>query len=274
VPTDIANREQDASERWPEHFRCARCVTIDVDGPYGEGNVRSPDDTYWLSQTAYDPRGTERLLQVLADRGVVATFCWVGRAAEDRPLLVRAAVSAGHEIALHSWDHRAYNQMTPDEQRSDMERTQVTLTLIAGSTPVGHKTASWRFDEATPRVAQDLGLLWIMDEPGGDLPYLMQPDASKPAIVQLPPSRWFDDYAVFVDQILTPQQAFDLWREDLDVLRDEGGMMCLTLHPFVSGRPGPSRALAWLLDYAIDLGDVWIDRADRMARWWLRDTVD
>ena len=45
--------------------------------------------------------------------------------------------------------------------------------------------------------------------------------------------------------------------------------MCLTLHPFVSGRPGPqSRTLAWLLDYAIDLGDVWIDRADHIARWW------
>ena len=49
--------------------------------------------------------------------------------------------------------------------------------------------------------------------------------------------------------------------------------MCLTLHPFVSGRPGPSRALARLLDYAIDLGDVWIARADHIARWWLSATV-
>ena len=51
-------------------------------------------------------------------------------------------------------------------------------------------------------------------------------------------------------------------------------MMNLTLHPFVSGRPGPSRTLGWLLDYAIDLGDVWIDRADRMARWWLEQAGD
>jgi len=270
-PTDSISRSPAETSLWPDGNRCALCVSIDVDGTYGEGNSRPADDTYWLSQTAYDPRGTERLLGILADRGSAATFCWVGRAAEDRPLLVRAAAASGHEIALHSWEHRAYNRMTYDEQRADMERTQEVLWRITGQAAVGHKTASWRFNDDTVRVAQELGLLWVMDEPGGDLPYLIQPDTNLPAVVQLPPSRWFDDYAVFVDQLSPPEHVFDLWRNDLDVLRDEGGLMCLTLHPFVSGRPGPSRALAWLLDYAIDLGDVWIDRADRIAHWWLQE---
>ena len=263
-----------ADDRWPAGHRCALCVTIDVDGRYGEANSRPADDTYWISQTAYDPRGTERLLAVLADRAALATFCWVGRAAEDHPRHVRAAVSAGHEIALHSWDHRPYNHMTAEEQRADMERTMEALARISGTTPVGHKTASWRFDAATHRLAQELGLLWVMDEPGGDLPYLIQPDANRSAVVQLPPSRWFDDYTYFVDQVHPAQHVFEIWRDDLDVLRTEGGMMNLTLHPFVSGRPGPSRSLAWLLDYAIELGDVWIDRADRMARWWLEQAGD
>jgi peptidoglycan/xylan/chitin deacetylase (PgdA/CDA1 family) len=258
----------EASNRWPEGYRCALAVTIDVDGRYGEANYRPADDMYWLSQTAYDPRGTERLLAILADRGVGATFCWVGRAAEDQPLQVRSAAAAGHEIALHSWDHRPYNRMSPSEQRADMERSLEALTRLSGTTPVGHKTASWRYDEATHRIAQELGLLWVMDEPGGDLPYFATPSPALPPLVQLPPSRWFDDYTLFVDQVVPPQHGFELWRDDLDVLRDEGGLMCLTLHPFVSGRPGPSRTLAWLLDHAIDLGDVWIDRADAIARWW------
>jgi peptidoglycan/xylan/chitin deacetylase (PgdA/CDA1 family) len=269
----VADLER-GEDRWPEGRRCALSVTIDVDGRYGEANYRPADDMYWLSQTAYDPRGTERLLRVLADRGVLATFCWVGRAAEDQPSHVRAAVTAGHEIALHSWDHRAYNRMSAAEQRADMERTMEALVRVSGTTPVGHKSASWRFDENTHRVAQEMGLLWVMDEPGGDLPYLVQPAPSLPPLVQLPPSRWFDDYTVFVDQVLTPRHAFEMWREDLDTLRDEGGLMCLTLHPFVSGRPGSSRTLAWLIDHAIDLGDVWIARADHIARWWLRRIGD
>jgi peptidoglycan-N-acetylglucosamine deacetylase len=151
-----------------------------------------------------------------------------------------------------------------------MERTLEALARISGTTPVGHKTASWRFDETTHRIAQALGLLWVMDEPGSDLPYLIQPDPALSPLVQLPPSRWFDDYTYFVDQVATPRHVFEMWREDLDVLRDDGGLLCLTLHPFVSGRPGPSRALAWLLDHAIDLGDVWIAPADAIARWWIQ----
>lgn len=107
-----------------------------------------------------------------------------------------------------------------------------------------------------------------MDEPGGDLPYATQPDPARPPVVQLPPSWLYDDYPFFVDRLLTPQQAYESWREDLDQLRAEGKLMCLTLHPFVAGRPGPSRAVARLLDYAIDAGDVWIARADAIAGWW------
>jgi len=109
-------------------------VTIDVDGPYGEANYRPADDMYWISQTAYDPRGTERLLELMADRETLATFCWVGRAAVDHPMHVRGAVAAGHEIALHSWDHRPYNRMTPQEQRADMEQSLEALQRISGTT--------------------------------------------------------------------------------------------------------------------------------------------
>lgn len=263
------NSASDSRPVWPSGHRCALCLTFDVDGPYGEANYRPADDTYWISQTAYDPVGARRMLVLLADTGVTATFCWVGRAAEDHPELVKRAAGEGHEIALHSWDHRYYNQMTDEEQRADMERTRDALTRIAGVTPTGHKTASWRFNAATHAIAQELGLTWVMDEPGADRPYLIRPDAAHDPLVQLPPSWLWDDYSFFVDRLLTPDQTFTFWRDDLDVLRGEGGLLCLTLHPFVSGRPGPSRAVARLIDYAIDLGDVWIARADQIARWWL-----
>ena len=222
-----------------------------------------------IHQTAYDPTGVERLLGLLADMGVAATFCWVGKVADERPDLVERAVAAGHEIALHSWDHRPYNTLSRDEQLADIERTRETLTRITGIPPVGHKSPGWRYDEQTFSVLQELGLTWVMDEPGGDLPYLTRPDPARPPLLQLPPSWLYDDYPFFVDRLATPQQTFEFWREDLEVLRAEGKLMCLTLHPFVSGRPGPSRALARLLDTAIEAGDVWIARADEIARWWL-----
>lgn len=253
---------------WPAGHRAALCVSIDVDGTYGEKNYRQPDDSFWISQAAYDPTGTVRLLEVLSDFGVAATFCWVGKVAEEGPGLVRRAVAEGHEIALHTWDHRYYNRMSRDEQAADMRRTFDTLAKIAGEEPRGHKSAGWRFDENTFAVAQELGLAWVMDEPGGDLPYFVQPDPTLPPVVQLPPARLYSDDTFFLDHIVPPQQTAEFWRDDVDVIRDEGKLICLTLHPYISGRPGPSRAIARLLEYVIDLGDVWIARADHIARWW------
>ena len=257
-----------AGARWPADHRGALCVSIDVDGLYGELNYQPPTNWYDISQAEYDAAGVDRLLHLLADIDVTGTFCWVGRAAEDEPDLVRRAVAEGHELALHSWDHRGYRSMSLDEQRDDLLRSAATLIDVSGQVPVGHKTASWNYDDTTHALAQETGLEWVMDRPLGDLPSLLLPDPSLPPLVNLPPAKHYDDYFYFVDKTVTPQATFEFWREDLDVLRAEGGLMCLTLHPFVSGRPGPSRALARLLDYAVDLGDIWIARADEIARWW------
>lgn len=67
-------------------------------------------------------------------------------------------------------------------------------------------------------------------------------DPTLPPVVNLPPAKHYDDDVYVVDKAVTPQATLEFWREDLDVLRAEGGPMCLTLHPFVTGRPGPSRA--------------------------------
>jgi peptidoglycan/xylan/chitin deacetylase (PgdA/CDA1 family) len=238
--TRPAGERRAAPPAWPAGHRAALIVSIDVDGEYGVIAHHGADDWYWRAQARYDlEAGVWRLLEILADYDVKATFCWVGRAAEDRPDAVLAAHRAGHEIATHGWDHRTYASMTRDEQREDLTRTRDLLASLTGTTPVGHKSPFWRFNEHTV-----------------------------PLLQELPPSRLWDDYSFFVDWVMPPRHAFELWRDDLDVLRAEGKLMCLTLHPWVGGRPGPSRALTQFLDYAIALGDVWIARADHVALWW------
>lgn len=258
---------------WPAGHRAALIVSIDVDGEYGVINRHGADDWYWRSQARYDlEAGIWRLLEILADFDVQATFCWVGRCAEDRPDAVRAVQEAGHESATHGWNHRYYRDMTPDEQREDLRRTRAAISELSGEDTIGHKSPSWRFNEDTLPALQELGFLWNMDLASGDLPSLATPNPDAGPVVQLPPSRLWDDYSYFVDPIGPPDNAYNMWRDDIDVLRAEGKLMCLTLHPWVSGRPAPSRALVHFLDYVVSLGDVWIARADHVARWWLDST--
>lgn len=255
--------------RWPAGHRAALVVSFDVDDEYGVINRHGADSWYWRSQAKYDQEtGIWRVLEILKDFDLTATFCWVGRAAEDRPDAVRAAHNEGHEIATHGWDHRYFSTMTPEEQRADLIRTRETLEQITGTQPVGHKTPGWYFNEHTVPVLQELGFQWNMDIASADLPYLMQPDRAKPPVVQLPPSWVWDDYSYFVETMMPPRHAFETWREELDAIRLEGKLMNFTFHPLIIGRPGLSRALVMFLDYVISLGDVWIARADQVAYWW------
>jgi peptidoglycan-N-acetylglucosamine deacetylase len=259
-----------ANTIWPAGHRAALIVSVDVDGPYGEINHRGPNDYYWRSQTEYDLNaGVWRLLDLFADRDVAGTFCWVGRCVQDRPDAVERAQADGHENAIHSWDHKYYTPMTFAEQRSDAGQTIEVIENLTGVRPVGHKTPAWRYNDDTSRVLQDLGLTWQMDIARQDLPWIERPDPDGTPLVQIPPSRFYDDYTYFADFTVNPRNTGEFWRDDLDVIRAEGKLMCLTLHPWVSGRPGPSTAIANLLDYAIGLADVWIARADHVAEWWL-----
>ena len=53
-----------------------------------------------------EPGGTDAVLEVLAERGVHATFFVLVSRARRYPALLDEVVAAGHEIALHGLDHR------------------------------------------------------------------------------------------------------------------------------------------------------------------------
>jgi polysaccharide deacetylase family protein (PEP-CTERM system associated) len=80
-------------------------------------------------------RNTERILELLAEFKVPATFFVLGWVAEREPALVRAIAEAGHELACHSHLHRRVFTLTPDEFREDLRRAKGAIE-DAGGTPV------------------------------------------------------------------------------------------------------------------------------------------
>jgi hypothetical protein len=56
--------------------------------------------------------------------------------------------------------------------------------------------------------------------------------------------------------IQPPSRAAALWREELDGMRRHRCLFVLTMHPFLSGRPGRVEALRGLVEHALDAGDV------------------
>lgn len=66
----------------------------------------SSDRVYLTFDDGPDPEWTPRVLDVLADAGVKATFFAVGQQAQRSPDLMRRVHAAGHAIGNHTYSHR------------------------------------------------------------------------------------------------------------------------------------------------------------------------
>jgi peptidoglycan-N-acetylglucosamine deacetylase len=78
---------------------------------------------------------TSRLLDVLADRGVAATFFQVGRCAERFPSATRRVLADGHVLGNHSYRHSFTRYISRPTQADEIARAQDALSSIGGVIP-------------------------------------------------------------------------------------------------------------------------------------------
>ena len=82
-----------------------------------------------------DPDFTPRVLDVLAQAGVRATFFAIGVQARRAPDLLRRAVSEGHEIGNHTLSHRHPWWMSERSARAQVRDGAAVLSDITGRAP-------------------------------------------------------------------------------------------------------------------------------------------
>lgn len=84
-------------------------------------------------------RNGERLLRILDDAGVKATFFILGRVAEEHPGIVRKIGDAGHELASHGYSHTLIYTQTPQLFREEITRAVGAVEQAAGVRVRGHR---------------------------------------------------------------------------------------------------------------------------------------
>lgn len=82
-----------------------------------------------------DPEHTPRLLEVLREHGVEATFFLVGEQAAAHPRLVRQIALEGHAIGNHTYTHRPAEQISAREFRHETIETHRLLKELSGVGP-------------------------------------------------------------------------------------------------------------------------------------------
>ncbi len=96
----------------------------------------------------------ERILSILDDRQLKATFFCLGWVAREHPDIIRGLADAGHEIATHSDQHQLAYLQSRDEFRADLKTSIDSLEDV-----IGKKITAYR----APGFSVTRRNTWIFD---------------------------------------------------------------------------------------------------------------
>lgn len=136
-------------------------LTIDVEDYFQvtafERHIK-PDqwDTYPLRVVD----NTLRILDMLDEYELQATFFVLGWVAERRPALVREISRRGHEIACHGYGHQLIYRLSQREFRADVSKAKAILEDLCGERVNGYRAPSYSI------TAKSLWALDILVEEG------------------------------------------------------------------------------------------------------------
>ncbi|MGH8249514.1 MAG: XrtA system polysaccharide deacetylase [Steroidobacteraceae bacterium] len=108
----------------------------------------------WGAQIPRVEGNTARLLGILQDRRIKATFFVLGWIAERHPGVVRDIATAGHEVACHGYSHELIYRQTPEAFREETARAKKTLEHQAQVRVRGYRAATWSITRES---------LWALD---------------------------------------------------------------------------------------------------------------
>ena len=108
----------------------------------------------WDSREGRIERNVSRILELLEQSNVKATFFTLGWIAERYPALVRQITQHGHELASHGYGHQRASDLSPTDFFQDIERAKKLLEDLSGIAVHGYRAPSfsigasnlWAFD--------------------------------------------------------------------------------------------------------------------------------
>jgi peptidoglycan/xylan/chitin deacetylase (PgdA/CDA1 family) len=109
-----------------------------------------------------DPAATPRLLRLLEERDVRATFFLIGERAAREPALVRAIAAAGHEVGNHTWRHRNAWLLSPAAAAREITEGARILGEILGRPPRLYRPPWGIVSLASLATARRLGLVTVL----------------------------------------------------------------------------------------------------------------
>lgn len=108
----------------------------------------------WCNYERRLPAQVNRVLDLLAEHHVTATFFVLGWVAQHEPDVVRRIAAAGHEIASHGMGHAMLSELTAEAFRGELRQSRALLEDLARSQVTGFRAPTFSIRPDT---------LWALD---------------------------------------------------------------------------------------------------------------
>lgn len=214
--------------------------------------------------------GVPRLLKLMTDRDLPATWFWPGHSIETFPEQFDATVAAGHEIGVHGYSHENPLAMTREQETEVLDHCVDLFVSKTGVRPTGYVAPWWEFSTATNEILLERGFLYDHSLMHNDFtPYRVRvgdswtkidykapraADWMKPLVrgeetdlIEIPANWYLDDLPpmMFIKGsanshgFVSPRDIEQMWKDQFDwVYREmDYAVFPITIHPDVSGRP-------------------------------------
>lgn len=255
------------SFRWPEGRRSAALLTFDIDGVVGfEGSaIGSLENRPAVrSLVDYEPQvAIPRILRWLDEFGIPATFFIPGELAQLQPEMVKEILRAGHEVGHHGHRHLKPDRISWKAELEEVDLGLPVLQDVTGGSVVGSRVPGWAPSAHSLDLLKQRGIRYDSSLMGHDEPY-----RTPEGLLEIPAFWALDDweqwgYLPFPGweyPMADPAAVSRLWDTHFQGIHEEGGAFVLTLHPWISGRPGYSRVIRQLLQEWHRTPGVWWPR--------------
>ena len=109
------------------------------------------------------PETTPRLLDILTEKDVPATFFMLGNQAKNYPDIVKRIAKERHEVASHTMYHQNLIHIPASSAESDINEAKSTIKSITGHNPKYTRPPYGNYNDLVSNTAGTPLILWSVD---------------------------------------------------------------------------------------------------------------
>ena len=238
--------------------------------PYPQGEPVVPDvaNYGWFD---YGLRvGIWRIKDVLDRHAIRATMSMNGVLCEAYPRVVAECVDSEWELMGHNYIQQVMSKET--DERAAIRKTKQLLEAASGKPMRGWIGPGLTETESTLDLLVDEGVEYVADWVNDDLPYQLKTAGG--ALYALPYSLEINDIVLHLVQQRPSPELFERTRDQFDTLYAESAdgarVMCVAVHPYVSGVGHRIKYFSQIFDYMQQHDGVVFMTGEEILDWYLQ----